>query len=380
MVNHFDIIIVGAGPAGTTAALELRKHNYTVALLDKSTFPRDKICGDAIPGPAFRLLEKMERQIGEDIWDITGKEKITAAQLFAPNGKEVKIFWKTTAYNAPRQVFDNRLLQLVKKYSATTLFENALVRQIKIQETIAKLKLADGRTLSASIVIGCDGANSVVARQLTDFLIKKESHCAAVRWYGTGITGVEAGTNEFHYLQDVLPGYFWIFPIGNGHYNIGFGMLSHQLERQPMTLRQRLEYIVREHPQLSPRFKHFQPLDKIRGFGLPLGTQRLSISGNRFMLCGDAASLIDPLQGHGIDKAMQSGQLAAQQAIHCLQTQQFSAAFMATYDQNVYQKMWFTFRRNHFLMRILAQQPWLVNMAIGLAQRKWLKEAVQRFL
>ena len=105
---------------------------------------------------------------------------------------------------------------------------------------------------------------------------------------------------ELHYVKDLLPGYFWIFPLADGWANVGLGMLTKDLSRLKVNLKSKLEEIVREHPTISPRFAQAEKVGKTLGFGLPLGSKQRPISGERMMLVGDAASLIDPFTGEGI--------------------------------------------------------------------------------
>ena len=125
---------------------------------------------------------------------------------------------------------------------------------------------------------------------------------------------------------------------------------------------------------LPSKFAQARQLGEVVGFGLPLGGKSRPISGARFLLCGDAASLIDPLQGHGIDTAIQSGILAAKQAMRCFEHQDFSAEQMRWYEQQVYQQIGKKLARSYRLMRFISTKPWLVNAGFGLARTPWMKK------
>ncbi len=369
-----DVAIVGAGPAGTSCALALRNSGLDVVLIDKASFPREKVCGDAIPGPAFRMLESMAAHFGEEIQQVAVKEEIRSSQLYGPNGKMVQIDWKTRAYNADRRLFDQQLLDMVNRHTSTTFLSGIRIKKITKSDVGYQLEVENCASIRAKMVIGCDGAYSVVARQLGGQKPGANGQCAAVRAYFRAVENVQPKTNEFHYITQYLPGYFWIFPVGDGVVNVGFGMLSDVAAKQKINLRKALQDICTRHPSLSARFENAEQLSPIRGFGLPLALEKVKLSGERFLLAGDAGSLIDPLQGHGIDKAMISGQMAADQVIASFQENDFSAAFLKAYDEAVYARFWSSFQKSKSLLKLLATRPWLLNFGIRLAQLNWVKE------
>jgi flavin-dependent dehydrogenase len=160
---------------------------------------------------------------------------------------------------------------------------------------------------------------------------------------------------------------------------VGLGMLSEIVSAHKVDLKETLTRVLATHPELAGRFAQARPLGPIVGFGLPLGGGRVRpISGGGFMLCGDAASLIDPLQGHGIDTAIQSGILAGEQAAACFAKQDFSAGFMQQYDARVAHKIGRKLAQSYRLMRLLSNKAWLVNAAVRLARVPGLKPWVQR--
>ncbi len=382
MNTHFDIAIIGAGPAGCVAALTLRNSGLKVALIDKDIFPRDKICGDAIPGPAFKAMEKINPLWAEDMKKLGTSYLIKTGQVTAPNGKTMKLDWVTFSYNSKRIDFDNYLLELVKKETNTTILENKRMQDVLLDNEKGTCFFTDNTNVEASLIIACDGANSVVRRKLAKEITNNEHACSAVRAYYKDVTGIQAGVNEFHFFNELLPGYFWIFPLDNGWVNIGFGILQKKIAgtKRPVNLRHALNKIITEMPSIAPRFENATMMHDIKSFGLPLGMQQFNISGKRFMLCGDAASLIDPLQGHGIDHAMNSGHIAGLQAIKCFASKQFNAEFMQEYDRDVYKKIGGELSRNTFLLRLLSRAPWLLNLVTIIGQHQRFIERIVRFL
>jgi len=140
-----------------------------------------------------------------------------------------------------------------------------------------------------------------------------------------------------------------------------------------------LSYIllkIQEHPEFKERFKNAKMVDPIKGYGLPLGSKKRKISGDNFMLVGDAASLIDPFSGEGIGNAVISGMVAAKHAGTCLAEQKFDAAFMLAYDALVYKKLWSELNLSRKMQK-LVNYPFLFNIVVNKANRsKLLSETI----
>lgn len=376
------MLIVGAGPAGAACALGLAGSGLRVALLDKAQFPRDKVCGDAIPGPTLKALAQLNPAYAAELRALTQAHRtdVRTSRLVSPAGAELSVEWQAPAFNSPRQHFDAALLTLVRRHTTTTVLEETAVKAVRVTTQGAVVQLADATELQARLVIGCDGANSVVARSLLPQPLNRARHCAAVRAYYRGVQDAPDTTSDFLFLRRYRAGYCWVFPVGGGLYNVGFGMLSADIARQQVDLKQVLQELLTSHPHLAGRFAAAEQVGPVRGFGLPLGGSTRPVSGPRVLLCGDAAALIDPLQGHGIDKAVLSGLLAAEHAHHACRYNDFSAPGLRAYDQAVHRRLGRDLARRYQLMRGLARAPWLVEAAFAVSRlgwvRRWLVRAV----
>ncbi len=379
---EYDVAIVGAGPAGTACALGLRGSGLRVVMLDKAVFPRDKICGDAVPGHALKALRQLDPAYTEALWQLQPRDDVRRSRLVAPGGGSFYLHWKLPTFNSPRLDFDAALLALVRQHTTTEIRENAALKNVEITPDCARLRLADGQEITARLVVGCDGAQSVVGRRLLpEPRLARAHHCAGVRAYFENVGGSEAGTTEFFFSRSHLAGYLWLFPVGAGRYNVGLGMLSELVSRHKIDLRQLLLDNLATHPALAGRFVQARQLGPVRGFGLPIGGGRQRpASGARFLLCGDAASLIDPLQGHGIDLAIRSGILAATQARQCAASQDFSAGIMRHYDAALRLQLGPQLARSYRLMRLLGTRPWLMNLGTRLARLPCLGRWAQRLV
>jgi flavin-dependent dehydrogenase len=248
---------------------------------------------------------------------------------------------------------------------------NSRVQDITVENDEITCHFAEGLPLKTALIIGCDGANSMVKRKLDPSTHSDKPGVIAVRKYYKQIKGLQEGVNEFHFFKN-FPGYFWIFPLPNGLANVGFGIS--QKSKIPLNLRETLHKIISTDPDIANRFKDAKSFENTKGFSLPIWTEKKVISGNRFMLCGDAASLIDPLQGHGIDKAMWSGVLAAKQALCSFDSADFSAKKLSGYDQLVYEKVGTELSRNSTIANVIIRFPWIINAAAWLGQYKKLTQ------
>jgi geranylgeranyl reductase family protein len=384
VIPDYDVLLVGAGPAGAACALALRTSGLRVALVDKAQFPRDKICGDAIPSPTLKALARLDVAYAAELRALLASHRADVAhsRLVAPGGAEISISWKAPAFNSPRLHFDEALLKLVRRHTTTTVLENWPVRTVEACSSHVTLHSGNAALppLTARLVIGCDGANSVVGRQLAPWSLDRSRHCAAVRAYYAGVSNAPETTSDFYFLRRHLAGYCWVFPVGNGVYNVGFGMLSSDIARNQIDLKAVLRELLAEHPLLAPRFREARPLTDITGFGLPLGGSCRPLTGPRALLCGDAAALIDPMQGHGIDKAVQSGILAAEHVMRCFRDDDFSAASLQRYAAQVQHQIGRPLGQRYRLMRFLSGRPWLVNALVRAARQPWLRRVlVQNF-
>ncbi|AYB31646.1 geranylgeranyl reductase family protein [Chryseolinea soli] len=370
--KEFDVIICGAGPAGSTCALALGDSGLRVAVLEKSSFPRDKTCGDAVAAYVPKVLATINSGLTKSLEGFTEKVNVNTCRLVAPNQKAFDLRFSQTGFISRRMDWDNFLFENAAAQSNTTFFLNHTISDVTI--TSDGVTVTAGNTeFKGKMVIGCDGAHSVLNRKVTGTRPDPAHHCGAVRAYYSNVSGIPDHTFEIHLVKDLLPGYFWIFPVKNNLANVGLGVLSSVVSKRRMDLRASLQRVVDEIPYISDRFKNAERVGKVEGFGLPLGSRKVPMSGDRFMLCGDAASLIDPLSGEGIGQAIVSGRYAGWHAKTCFDKNDFSASHMKQYDAQVYQKFWSRHRKNYYIQQLMNNE-WLLNGVFNAA----LKSSVFR--
>lgn len=369
-VRQFDVLIVGAGPTGTACALALKDSGLKVGLLDKASFPRDKVCGDAITGKAVKALAALAAGYVEELSRLQPKMDLHATRFATSQGIEGTLNWKLKNFICKRLHFDDFLLHLVAKNTDTEIITGTGVSSAELTADHAQVQTNSG-TFSGKILVGCDGAQSVIAKQLAGFTVNRDHYSGAVRAYYTNVKGCREGRNEVFYSKKFRPGYFWIFPAGDDVCNVGFGMLSRTIARRRLNLPQSLFDVIGSFPELKERFAEATLLSKPQGMGLPLGTRKLSISGHRYLLCGDAASLIDPLSGDGIGNGMVSGILAAEHIIANSPAPSFTSEINKAYDRKVYAELGPELRKNTRILRLESRFPFLIDAGFYLLSDKF---------
>lgn len=375
-MNHqtYDVVIVGAGPSGCACAFMLRNSGLRVAILDKSKFPRDKICGDALSADVINQLQLMDETLLSDFHRYERKQPSDGVRFFAPNGQCLdisftsKIRSSSAGYISKRIDFDDFLFQKLKDCSQIDVFENQKVMAVQSSKKGIDLK-TETDIFKAKMVLGADGAHSIINKSLGNNTLDKNHHCAGLRQYYQNVTGFTGkGSIELHFYKDILPGYFWIFPLPNNQANVGLGMLSSEISKRNVNLKKELEDIIHKHPNIKNRFRDATALESVKGFGLPIGSKKKQLSGDRILLLGDAANLIDPFTGEGIGNAIRSGRVAAKHLIAAFAKSRFDAKFNKRYDQEIYKRMWNELRIGRGLQRLL-KYPRLFNAVVKRANR-----------
>lgn len=291
-MSEYDVVIVGAGPAGASAALAARRAGASVLLLDRADFPRDKPCGDGIAPHAVDVLA------GLGVTDaVDGYPPVRVLRLVGPDGGEVARALPRPAYTVPREVFDARLV-------AAAVSAGAELRRHTVRRLAERgdRVVVDGE-FTAAALIGADGAGSVVRRAL-GFAPNPDGHVAiAMRGYAPARPAVE---QLIVTSGEGWPAYAWSFPIGDGRANIGYGEV---LRGRPLTRARLVERMAALLPGLDP-----DAVTGLRAHHLPLSTRRPPPGRGRMVLAGDALSLINPFTGEGIFYAVLSGALAGEAA------------------------------------------------------------------
>jgi geranylgeranyl reductase family protein len=368
-----DILIIGAGPGGATTALFLANYGIRSIVVDRATFPRDKICGDALSGKVVEVLKKLDSSLINELHgkqnDFLGSFGVT---FIAPSGEVLRVPFKNeiTATSPPpgfiskRIDFDNWLVDNVRKHPKIQLFEGTELRHFEKIPNGYNAISKSGEVFEAKLIIAADGAYSTFAKDIAGLHTEPAHNCFGLRAYYKNISGLDhQNFIELHFLKDFLPGYFWIFPLPNGYANVGVGMRADVVGKRKLHLKKEFEKIIATHPAISPRFAGAEQISEVKLHGLPLGSKKRPLSGDNYMLTGDAAMLIDPFTGEGIGNAMMSGMFAAQQAKLSLESNNFSAQTLRAYDKRVYDRLWSELLLS-YRMQQLVHFPSLFNFVV----------------
>jgi geranylgeranyl reductase family protein len=297
---NYDVVVVGAGPAGSIAAYEAAKRGLSTLLLEKGILPRDKPCGGAVMYRGVCLVQgHIPRRLVE--------QKIYGLRFNLPNGvKSEFISDKMIGITVFRDRFDEYLARRAENAGAE-LIENAPVVQASTSIDVASVRLKDGNEIRSEFLIGADGVNSVISRSLGLRPQRKDLTKVGLGMeadFLVGEDGVDKATNGNPSVLEIIPAenrisYGWIFPKRE-HLAIGVAGAGVHMRA------------------LRPTFDRFyKRIEKRIGVRLPLKKRRTSFLGgdglgsqnvtNRAILVGDAAGFVDPMMGEGIAYAMQSG-------------------------------------------------------------------------
>ena len=382
MEKERDVIVVGAGPAGATAATILAQQGHDVLLLDRQGFPRDKICGDAIPNGVISIMSRLGMADKVQAAEERGEfNPLSQVRLVSPKGHTVDAPLKdsgdgTKSYVAPRMYLDALIQEQAVESGADfrqAQAQEPLIENGKVVGVRAKVG-QNGSTQSVDfrsrLVIGADGVTSVVARGLRP---KEKQHvdqhrAVALRAYIEDIEEIPH-TAEFYLYEEINPGYAWIFSMGNDRANIGLGMRLDQFRQTKRKLEDLLHDFL-DMPDIKKRLKKGGELHDIATWQLSFGSQKgLQFAFDGAMLVGDAAGFINPITGGGIHNGMISAELAAKTAHEALTAGNMSLSQLKIYQQRCQEYLYPNLRRAYRYQEMLMRFPRLIDFLIRRGQQ-----------
>ena len=369
----YDVLIIGAGPSGSNAAISYKNlnPNLKVGLIDKSIFPRDKSCGDAI-GPG--VISALKRFNNQHILD--NEPQVVSTTLYGPENigiqnyiPEVKNKEDSIVYVIPRIDLDNRILNLAKDldvdvfegYSFVSFekdSDNKLVVEIKNGDNITKL--------GAKILVGADGANSRVRKQLNVNTNSDWHKAIAIRAYIDSPNYLEIfkeRTLMFEINVSAEKGYAWAFPSKGNLLNIGIGVPLNIFKKEKLDINVLLQDFI---TQLTNRGVVVENIRDEKSYLLPFASSRPKFKNDiNVALIGDASSMINPMSGEGIFYGMEAGYLLAKNTYNLIDSSDLTKG-IADYEKAFSKR----FRKHYLscaLARLLLQSPFMTKRLLKVA-------------
>ena len=307
-----ETVVVGAGPAGTAAAVVLARAGHDVLLVDKATFPRDKCCGDGLTALALRELESLGLNPGHiESWNV-----VRDVAVRSPSGTEryypLPDGPGCHAAVVPRIDLDAAMLDLARATGARVEPGCTVIgTEVSTDAIDLLVKKQNGHRIRASNLIAADGMWSPVRKSLGLAVDQYFGEWHAFRQYYCNVSGRAAQELIVWFEPDLLPGYAWSFPLQGGRANVGFGIRRGGRHTVGAMKQLWLDLLNRPHIQqtLGPDAVAEAPH---KAWPIPARVGRVPLVGPRTMFVGDAAAVTDPMTGEGIGQALLTGRLAAE--------------------------------------------------------------------
>lgn len=334
-----DFVVVGAGPGGAASAAYLARRGFRVVLADQSHFPRDKVCGDFV-GPVS--LVELQRLGINELPEYKQTNVIRHASLYL-NGKHmissrIPSVPGLPSYGRviPRKQLDYWIFQAAQSAGAQVK-EGFRAQSYSVDPQGVWISFESGskpHRIYTRAVIGADGSNSMISRLLHGEGARPKDRIVAIRAYYDQVSG-PSDHADLYFTSESFPGYYWLFPTGSSSANVGLGMLLETLPPAEEHPRRLLERLIVEDPALQERLSGAKLVGKVVGWPLNTYNRHMRIVGERVLLTGDAAGLINPLNGEGIQYALMSARWAADALMSCAERDDFSAQALQEYEHQV---------------------------------------------
>jgi geranylgeranyl reductase family protein len=371
-----DVLVVGAGPAGGMAALTLARQGIGVLVVDRCSFPREKICGDGLLEESLKILT--ESGIGTAIRQRA--HPVGNIRFYAPNGNVCQL--EGDFCTLRRAELDALILEEACDCGARFLGGVQITGPLLQGDTCVGAVGVDQQRrevrIAAKVALLATGANP---RMLKAFgvLQARMPDAVGIRAYFLVRDGADQNTMIVSYDRHLLPGYGWMFPVGGGIFNVGRGVFLAHLRGMPQIGRQ-LKTFHQDIPQISTLLRVAEQVSPLRAAPMRTGFRGALACSSGVMVLGEALGLTFPMLGEGISNALQSGRVAARVVGDALSTGNVSARFLSSYERELRQLMDDRHRGYLAAQRWFRYRP-LANLLIAKAagSRK-LREMVKQIL
>lgn len=321
MRDHYDVIIVGAGPAGSIAAKTAAEHDLETLLMEKRVEIGNPVrCAEGVGKEGLKQFIKPDKR-----WIAA---EVKGARIHSPGGIKIEMaeVGPEVGYVLERKIFDRELAKRAAKAGAEVMVKTRAIGLIKDNGFIRGVKaenLGDSLEINADIVIGADGVESKVGRWAgINTTLKPKDIETCAQFLMTDVD-IDPDYCEFYIGNQIAPGgYAWVFPKGKKEANVGLGISGSRTELHPINYLKR--FVERKYPG-------GKTIEMIVG-GVPV-TVPTKTTTNGLMLVGDAARMSDPLTGGGIFHAMKSGEIAGEVASNAIKAGDSSVECLNEYER-----------------------------------------------
>ena len=317
MKEQYDAIIVGAGPGGSAAACSLAEQGFRVVMLDKDTFPREKVCGDGIAPRAVHSLYHLG--LREEL--ASRFKRTSGIRFYATHGGMTEIRYPMGSrypdhgYVAPRRELDSILLARASALGVEVIQDCRVIGVLPFREGRVPGVTAecggDTLELAGRFIIGADGPSSLVGKEL-GLLSRNPLYLGvSVRRYMSGVNDI-SDFLEIYPEDAIIPSCGWIFPVDENTANVGVGYMLYAREKRRINLTRVFDDFVHRTRHAAAKLRDAKPLGRLRGAMLRVGMGGSYPRRANVLLVGDAASLTNPISGEGITYALESGRWAGE--------------------------------------------------------------------
>lgn len=354
-----DAIVVGGGPAGASCATGLAARGHSVMIFDHEKFPRDKVCGDFLGPAAVRemrtmglsdddpLLKNKSEVIRQAAVFLDGHQKIVKD---IPHVKELPEYGVVI----PRMQLDQWIISNAVRQGAT-LHEATRITDFEVHANgvSVRAKQKDGeKKYFCKILIAADGSNSTIARKIHGAKPNPADRILAVRAYFENVNCTPHQA-QIYFTSKSFPGYYWFFPTSRDTANVGVGMVLENFPKEELNLKTLLEELIYSDAALRNAIGKGKAINKISGWPLSTYNPARRKVFDRVLLAGDAAGLINSLNGEGIQYALLSGRWAAETISECISENSFDQRSLSSYEKKIVDELEYDMLFANFIIQCI---------------------------
>lgn len=337
---HKDVCIIGGGPAGLAASLFLSRSGVEHLLIEKGSYPRNKVCGESFDGKVFHLLKELNESWLNELEHNHLVKKCWSYRLINSKGYALPISFptdQTPRIHIRRNDFDAFLFEKAQQRSFLSSWTDTTVKSIAYQDNGILIESTGGKVFTKLLILATGGL-SLLPQRMRQKKSKNRTFLFA-RGHFKGLKSTATAPQiDIFFIRKPFKGCLLLCPTAQGVTNVEIGMSKSEWAKTKVKLPDLL-WQATQNSQIKNRFEKAELVGEIGATAMNLSTRRRHYSGAHYLLAGSAAGAVNPVTGFGVGHAMLMGKLAAQQAAQALSEQCFSAAYLSNYDKQVHAKL-----------------------------------------